>query len=515
MLTKTKTPSFILELPLITTLPDERTLRIKLESARVLYNAVLGESLKRLSLMRESKEWRSARSLPKSEPDKAKTFKLCAERFKFTDYDMQAYGTKCKNSCFIGSHLDAHTSQKISTRAFKAAASYYYGKSGRPRFKSKWKSLDSVESKTNNSGIRWRDDHIEWDNLYLRAMFDKKDKHGVQAAGLQSKVKYCRIIRKAVKGRERFYVQLILHGFPKIKNKNIISNNTACVDIGPSTIALVSKQDAFLKEFCPGAKRLKRYIRRIQRAMERSKRLSNPDNFNACGTVKKGKLKWLFTNGYLRLKTKLSEYYRIQKAYRKTEHGKMANTVISKANIILAEKLSYKSFQKNYGKSVRDKAPGMFMSILRRKAENAGGEVIEFPTNATKLSQTCQCGNIVKKSLSQRWHICPACGIKAQRDLYSAYLGLFVHKDNGVWNLDIDSAFKSWSTAEPLLEKAMSDVFQTASNGNVPVSFGIKSKDRAVPSRSSLVTQRDSGCCNGLSREPEGFALIADRTPCL
>ena len=29
-------------------------------------------------------------------------------------------------------------------------------------------------------------------------------------------------------------------------------------------------------------------IRRLQRAMDRSKRASNPDNFNADGTIKKG-----------------------------------------------------------------------------------------------------------------------------------------------------------------------------------------------------------------------------------
>ncbi|MHB1755545.1 MAG: RNA-guided endonuclease TnpB family protein [bacterium] len=493
---KQKNPSFILELPLITTNSDTRILNIRLESARQLYSAVLGESLKRLSLMKESMQWQYARSLAKDNPDKPKIFKTCIAQYKFTDYDLQSYGTECKNSCFIGYHLDAHTAQKISTRAFKSAQRYQFRQSGKPRFKSKWKSLTSVESKTNNAGIRWRDDHIEWSGLNLKAIFDKKDKHGVQAYALQSNVKYCRIVSKFIKGKQRFYVQLILSGFPKIKSKNIVTANKACIDIGPSTIALVSDKDAFLKEFCPNAKQLKKHIRRIQRAMDISKRLSNPDNFNINGTVKKGRLKWVFTNGYIRLKAKLSELHRVLAAYRKTEHGRLANIVLSKANIIKAEKLSYKSFQKNYSKSVRDKAPGMFMSILRRKAENAGGEVIEFPTNTTKLSQTCQCGIIVKKPLSQRWHVCPVCGVKAQRDLYSAYLGLFVYQDNDVWNLDIDSACKSWNTAEPLLEKAMSNVIQIANGGFIPASFGIKSGDGAIPSRSPVVTQRDLGCCN-------------------
>ena len=80
---------------------------------------------------------------------------------------------------------------------------------------------------------------------------------------------------------------------------------------------------------------------------------------------------------------------------------------------IKTEKLSYRAFQKNYGRSVRDRAPGMFMEILRRKAENAprsgipqggaGGSVNEFPTKDTKLSQYChKCGKYTKKPLSQR-----------------------------------------------------------------------------------------------------------------
>jgi hypothetical protein len=61
--------------------------------------------------------------------------------------------------------------------------------------------------------------------------------------------------------------------------------------------------------------------------------------------------------------------------------------------------------------------------------------------------------------------------------------------------LDIGSAYKSWNTAEPLLEKAMSNIIQIAGNGKVPVSFGITG-DRAIPFRSSVVIQRDSGCCS-------------------
>ena len=68
----------------------------------------------------------------------------------------------------------------------------------------------------------------------------------------------------------------------------------------------------------------------------------------------------------------------------------------------------------------------MFMDGAKRKAESAGGSLSTISTRKTALSQTCQCGTRVKKPLSLRRHSC-LCGVRAQRDLYSAYLGLHVH----------------------------------------------------------------------------------------
>jgi putative transposase len=52
---KAKTTSFVTEMPLRTTSCDEKRLLARLEAARQVYNACLGESLKRLDLLRQSK----------------------------------------------------------------------------------------------------------------------------------------------------------------------------------------------------------------------------------------------------------------------------------------------------------------------------------------------------------------------------------------------------------------------------------------------------------------------------
>ena len=59
-----KTPSFITELRLKVNREQERRLLVRLEVARQVYNACLGESLKRLKLMRKSREYQAARKLP-------------------------------------------------------------------------------------------------------------------------------------------------------------------------------------------------------------------------------------------------------------------------------------------------------------------------------------------------------------------------------------------------------------------------------------------------------------------
>ena len=111
----------------------------------------------------------------------------------------------------------------------------------------------------------------------------------------------------------------------------------------------------------------------------------------------------------------------------------------------------------------------MFVQILQRKAASAGGEVIEFNTRTTALSQTCHCGNKEKKLLKERWHSCKICGTTSQRDLYSAYLALFVENDR----LDASQAKKAWASADTLLEQAVSSLNEAASSKVLLASFGL------------------------------------------
>jgi putative transposase len=66
-------------------------------------------------------------------------------------------------------------------------------------------------------------------------------------------------------------------------------------------------------------------------------------------------------------------------------------------------------------KSISDAGWGMFLGILRYKAEALG--ITVAGVNPRWTSQLCsQCGTMVEKALSTRTHLCPECGYDAPRD---------------------------------------------------------------------------------------------------
>ena len=466
--------SFTYTLPLKVSSFDEKILEKRLDAARQIYNASLGEALKRLRLCRESRDWQKASKLPKAEKKERKNlFNKAQQQYKFSEYSLHSWAKERKNDCSIKKHIDANTAQKEATKAFSVVRQHAIGKRGRPRFRGKDR-FRSIEGKSNKSGIRFLEGKLIWNikqgkSLSLCPIFDFKDPYGIEAHALCSKVKYCRLIRKTIRGKKHWFVQLVLEGKPLIKERNRSKKTDRIgIDIGPSTIATVSSTEAFLSPFCTELVDKDRQRKTLQRKMSRSLRLNNKENFDEKGAVKKGAKKWARSKRYLRLRGKKADLERGLSDHRKRLQGKLANQILQLGTSISLEKLSYKSFQKNFGKSVGFRAPGLFVSLLKRKAERAGGFVEEFSPYKTSLSQTCICKRKQKKKLSERWHRCP-CGVIAQRDLFSAYLARFVEKDK----LDISQAKQAWVAAQPLLQHAISRLNQQAIGKSRLASFGL------------------------------------------
>lgn len=454
------TPSFIAEFPLRTSAEDERALEVRLEAARHVYNACLGETLKRLGLMRQSKDWQAARTMPKGK-ERTALFKATMMRFGFSSASIQKHAEACRDACWISHHLGSHDTQTTSLRAFKAVQMHAFGKRGRPRFKGR-NRLHSVEGKGDAViRLRWQDEKpvVLWDGLVLPLKLDPRDRDGWQERALSCRTKYVRILRRSVRGRTLWYAQLVQEGLPPRKDRLPVGAGVVGLDLGPSTIAAVSDTDATLEPFCPGVADMDRHIRRIQRAMDRSRRATNPDAFNQDGTYRRGARIAVRSRRYRVLAAAKSDLERRLAVERKRAQGELANRVLAQGNTIKTEKVSYRSFQRSFGRSVKRRAPSLFVSTLKRKAASAGAQVIEFATRTTRLSQfSHDTGEYVKKPLSQRWHVF-ADGSRVQRDLYSAWLARFVARDR----LDASQCALHWAAAEPLLRRAASGFKQSAS----------------------------------------------------
>src|SRR5690242_16790979 len=128
-----RTPSLVCEVPLRVTPTQERTLLARLEAARQVYNACLGEARKRVQLVRESKAFQRARTLSREDPERTQLFRAARAQHAFSDFALQAYAQQFGHA-WLGEHLDSHVLQKLASRACGAANRLLLGRAKRVRF---------------------------------------------------------------------------------------------------------------------------------------------------------------------------------------------------------------------------------------------------------------------------------------------------------------------------------------------------------------------------------------------
>ena len=476
-----RTPTFVCEVPLRVAPAQEQVVLARLEAARQVYNACLGEAKRRVGLVRQSKVFQRARTLQRDDPTRRTLFAQARAAFACSEYGLHAYASEVRQS-WLGEHLDSNTCQKLASRAYAAANRLLLGQARRVRFKGRHQ-LDSVEGKTNTSGLRWRGTQVEWNGLVLPARLDRRDP--VQSHGLDAPVKYVRLVRRKQGLRNRFYAQLVCEGVPYQKPQHRLGLGIVGLDLGPSALAVVSEQAALLEAFCPEVAPDAKALRRLDRQLDRQSRANNPANYDERGRVKRGRKRWMVSRRQHKVQTRRREVYRKLAATRKRSHGQLAHRVLALGDIFQLEQLSYRAWQKTYGKSVQLCAPGMFVERLLRLAASAGGTVVLINPWRARLSQTCHCGRVKKKARSERWHVCP-CGTSAQRDLFSAFLARFVHPETSL--LNAGQAHGDWPGWEPALqaayERAISN--QPARGRRLSAAFG---RPPADPSQSGSLAE--------------------------
>lgn len=411
--------------------------------------------------MKESKEYRSISKLPKSERNKA--YNRVKEKYKFTKFDIVKFATPIRVNEF--SQIDSNTVQKLAQRAFMATENVMYGKSKRVNFKRKGE-MDSVEGASNKQGIKYRDGKLIWNKLCIPVSIKKNDYYAHEA--LTHDIKFCRIVRKLIKSKVRFFIQIVLDGIPPRK----IDNETGMfkgrhgygrvgIDIGTQTIAISSRTDVKLLELAPEVNNIERKKRVLQRKLSRQRRSSNPNKYNEDGTTKRGnKDKWLISKNYTKTRNQLAELQRKVAAIRRQSHNKLTHYIMGLGNEFYVEKMNYQALQsrskettinqktnkfnkkKRFGKSIGNKAPSMLLSLLNQKLGYWRLNLKFVDTFNFKASQYNHfTDEYIKKSLNERWNMFE-CG-NIQRDMYSAFL--IMNSDSTLRHTNRKLCFENWN----------------------------------------------------------------------
>ena len=524
---RTKTPTFLLELPLVADAGQAARVGAHLEVGRQFYNAMLSAGQRRLRRMRSDPAWQAARAIPRTHKQERKAaFSALRERYGFSEYAFHELA-KGLRVAWLAEHLDAVLAQTLASRAYRALNRVCVGKARRVRFKSRGRGLGSIENKRNDTGMRFvletpeveQSGYLIWHDDRLPALIDWDDP--VVSHGLAHPIKYARLVRRqasspraqgADRQGERFVVQLVLAGTPYHKPKHAAGTDTVGLDLGPSSIAIVPREaEARLEPLCAELRPDARAIRRLQRKMERQRRAANPEHYDEQGRPrkrKKGAPRWKQSRGYQASRRRKATKERKLAAHRKSLHGRLAHQIVAVGHTILSEKIAYKGWQKRYGRSVGLRAPGMLIDHLRRTVASTGGTLHEVPTRTTKLSQFCHgCGRFVKKPLWQRWHQCP-CGIgPVQRDLYSAFLAAYLVPVEPMPSCA--QYVVPWEGAEARLVAAHERATQRANEGQVvPRSMGIPRAGARLPQSPGEATQEllflsNRGKVEAWKRRPE------------
>ena len=446
--------NFIVQFPLRTEKYQEDILNKRFEIGRKIYNSLVTVSQKRYKEMIKTRKYRNLMSMltgnKKSDKPILKQIDQIRKEYGLTEYSLHADVKEMQKH--FKKNVDSFTAQKIATTLWKSYDKLFYGNGKRVYYK-KFGDMNSLEGKSNSTGIRLVDEHLIWNGLNIPVVIDWNNPYEYQA--MQSEISYCRIIRKFVRNKYKFYVQVVFKGTPPTKFnketgeiKHSLGEGDVGLDIGTSTIAISSNTDVKLLILADKVQNIEDEKRRLSRKMERSRRATNPENYNEDGTIKKQgskKVIWNKSNHYVKYQNQLKELYRKQADVRKYQHECLANYIVSLGRNIYIEQMNFAGLQKKaaktekndsgkfkrkkrFGKSLANRAPAMLMTIINRKLACYELELIEINTFKAKASQfNHMTDEYHKKSLSQRWN--DLNGIKIQRDLYSAFLIMNISDD--------------------------------------------------------------------------------------
>ncbi len=400
-----------------------------------IYNGCLDVAMKRLHKLQMDPEYQH---LVKDRSIRNRNHLIRQKQLEYgyTEYQMHAMVNEMKYHFSDIAGIDE--CQKQATKAFRAAERVRFHKARSVRHHSRYDDT-SVEGKSKNSALNFRNGllYIGRKHRY-EVIIPRNDDYAKEALQTRT-LKYVRLSKRTIRGKTRYFVQLILKGKPPQKHLYGPDQVITGLDVGVSTVAEVSSECVHLHELAPELSDIDAELRRINRAMDRSRRACNPENYKPDGTIKNGALVWNESNRYRILRAKRRDMYRKRAVQMKQSHEILANSIIERSTAILCERMNYRALQRRskkttvnrrngrfnrksrFGRALANHAPSMFENILDRKLRYIGKRLIHTDTAKVCASQINHVtGERIKKDLTVRMFDID--GHPVQRDLYSAFI---------------------------------------------------------------------------------------------
>ena len=456
---RAQTPSFVYSRKIRTGGRDGEAYLEKLFNAcERAYNNCVRHVRRALVEMREDAWYREAlrnwRRAKKSGDDRAASLwaneiSVCLAAYGLREYDLHAYiGTGKARS--LDGCVGINILQKQATSLARAVRKAAFGGTD-VRFRKKGETV-SFEDKRADSGIIYRrkDDTVSICGRRFALKPARKKDWYLQEA-MACRIKYCRIVREPDGTGCSYYLQAIAEGMPPAKIKK--GTRSAGIDPGVSTMAVVSDRGARFEVLADGVEAYDREIGRWAAAYERRRRLANPGCYNEDGTIKKEAVFRVRTRGMGEALMRLRNAYRRKNAFVRQSHGRLTNRILDGCGSVCVEPMDYRALarrakgravrsekasvisdrkgrkrkvfvfkrRKRFGKSVLKRSPGLFLRLLKEKAERLGIFVLEVSSRKYRASQYDHTDGTYKKpALSDRTKRIG--GHMVQRDLYSAFL---------------------------------------------------------------------------------------------
>ena len=443
---------FVLTLPLQAEAWQKDILKKRFEIHRQIYNALLQKALTRYRQMAQTRAYRNlkeALSRTEDQRERKKLFKerdCLIEKSQLRKYDLCRDTTKYRQ--YFKDHTDSPIVQNLANEVWQAIDSLVRGHAEQVHFKQPGQ-MKSLAGKTNRSSIKLRGECLVWKGLEIPVRKKKNSQYEEQV--LSQEIRFCRIKKTMIRGKDRYLLDVILKGQIPLKkiqasasaersNENVslvYRDGNVGLDIGFRKLAVVTEDTAAVYELPEKDRGLEKKKRILLQYMERSRRSMNPDNYFPDGRIRPGSSGWNYSQNYRKAKLAYREICRKQSALQKQEQYRLAKEIISYGNQFFVENLDFAKLgrRKPNGAYMSGTAPGEFLRILEYKLSQQEKQlrwILPFLVKASGFNH--HTGTYQKMPLKKSWRIVD--GQKVEKNLYSAFLLSNLAEDMQSFDLD-------------------------------------------------------------------------------